>query len=286
MKIAFLITAYSNYSHLLKLIDALAEGENTFYVHIDKKSKLPEDLIARDRVKLLHRINVWWGGWSHQAAILELMKESSKGTFDYYVLLSGTDYPIRPNKFLYDKLEEGGEYINIIKGFQSHKPERRIKNFHFDNFDRRDLKSRRTRFFLFLERKIRRFYTKEDYPFSQIYHGSTWWALSQRTVGYILDFTENNPDFVNFFKTSWCPEEAYIPTIIGNSPILKECKTNLTYTDWDSEPAPAVLNREHIELFEKKSDFEGVYGIYKPFFARKFTDHSSELIQEIEARLR
>jgi hypothetical protein len=287
MKIAYLVTAFNNYQHLERLINALNDDTKpSFFIHIDKKSSMPKNLNNAQNMTFIKRTKVWWGGWSHLAAILSLMKKASEENFDYYILLSGTDYPIRPNSFLYNKLKDGGEYFNLLEGFQSHKPVSRIKYYYFDQFDRRNKNSSRTKFFLFLERKLRKKFTKKKFPFLKIYHGSTWWALSHATVNYVLEFTDANPKFVKFFRTSWCPEEAYIPTLIGNSDIKNNCKTNLTYMDWSTEPAPALLSIDHIYLFRKQNEFDGVYGKYSPFFARKFRDDSHELITEIEVSLR
>jgi len=286
MKIAYLITAYNNYEHLNKLINALDENNASFFIHIDKKVEMPENIQENKKIKFIKRIKVWWGGWSHMQAILNLMTEAAKYKSDYYILLSGTDYPIRQNSFLYNKLNEGGEYINILKGFQTHKPENRIKKYYFDCFDRRNENSFKTKIFLFLEKFKSKIMTKKNYPFKEIYHGSTWWALSQNCVSYTLEYIKNNPEYVNFFKTSWCPEESFIQTILGNSKYLSECKNNLTFTDWSGIPAPVVLREEHIDLFKNRLEFDGSYGKYTPFFARKFSDNKNNLIERIEKDLR
>ncbi|MDT0688611.1 beta-1,6-N-acetylglucosaminyltransferase [Salegentibacter sp. F188] len=287
MKIAYLITAFGNYHHLRRLLKALSdETKPSFYLHIDKKSPLPENLNDIENLFFIKRRKVWWGGWSHLDAILSLMKEASKSSFDYYVLLSGADYPIRPNSFLYKKLQEGGEYINIIEGFQSHKPEKRIKYYYFDCFDRRDLYSYKTKLFLTLENSMRKVFIKKKYPFDKIYHGSTWWALSHFSVQYILKVIESNSLLIRFFKTSWCPEESLIPTILGNAPLNLKFKNNLTYTDWNCYPPPAIINKNHLDLFSKEHSFTSVYGNYHPFFARKFNDDSNEVIREIDLKLR
>jgi hypothetical protein len=286
MKIAYLITAFNNYELLEKLIKALDDSEVGFFIHIDKKSIMPKNIWGNKKIFFVKRIKVWWGGWSHQQAIINLMNEACKNKFDYYVLCSGTDYPIRPNTFLYNKLEEGGEYINVVKGFQSHKPESRIKFYYFDCFDRRKTSSRKTRFFLTLEKLLQKIITKHNYPFAEIFHGSTWWALSDNCVAYILTFIKNNPKYVNFYKTSWCPEESLIQTIIGNSEFSYKCRGNLTYTDWSTYPAPAMINNGHLIQFTNNLEFESSYGKYSPFFARKFSDKSLYIIDQIEKELR
>lgn len=287
MKIAYLITAYNNYEQLKRLVDSLNDSkENLFFIHIDQKSPMPSCFNGYNNVSFVKRRKVWWGGWSHLDAILVLIRAALKVNFDYYVLLSGVDYPVRPNSFLYNKLKKGGEYINIIKGFQSHKSESRVKYFHFDSFDRRNKKSYRTKFFSFLEKKLRNFYIKKKYPFPQIYHGSTWWALTHDTVVYIDKFIKENPGYAEFFKSSWCPEESFIPTILGNSGLKVTYRNNLTFTDWSSNPAPALIDESHLVLFSNQEEFDSVYGKYTPFFARKFNDNSLAIINRIEDQLR
>jgi hypothetical protein len=83
-----------------------------------------------------------------------------------------------------------------------------------------------------------------------------------------------------------CPDESYFQTIIGNSPFFRTCKTNLTYTDWSSIPAPALINQRHIELFKENIEFNGFYGPYTPFLARKFADNRANIVEIIEKELR
>jgi len=286
MKIAYLITAYNNYEHLKRLIEALNDNEVVFFLHIDKKSIMPKNLSEFNNLVYIKRIKVWWGAWSHLKAIISLMRESITYNFDYYILISGTDFPIRPNSFLYEKLKNGGEYINLVKGFMSHKPESRMRFYYLDGFDRRNSKSYKTKFFLLIEKVLKKVIIKTTYPFQEVYHGSTWWALSHRSIVYVLNFIDDNPNFVKFYTTCWCPEESFVHTIIGNSKLKNNCKTNLTFTDWSSNPSPALINTEHVELFKKQIEFESTYGLYSPFFARKFEDSSVEVVELIIKELR
>jgi hypothetical protein len=286
MKIAYLITAYNNYNHLKRLVSALDDSNVVFFIHIDKKSKMPNNLNEFDNVIFIKREKVWWGGWSHVDAIIRLIRTAISYGFDYYILLSGTDYPIRPNSFLYKKLSTGYEYIDITKGFSDHKPEDRTKYYYFDCFDRRNLKSIKTVFFYLMERTFSLFFQKKSFPFKQIYHGSTWWALSHDCLRYVLDQIDNNKDYIRFYQTCFVPEESFFQTIIGNSPFFSKCKTDLTYVDWSSKPAPALINQNHIELFKKQIEFNDSSGTYSPFFARKFDDSRANLIELIEKELR
>ncbi len=286
MEIAYLITAYNNFEHLQRLIRSLNGPHTTFYIHVDKKSNFLEKDFDFLNVHFIERIPVSWGGWSHQQAILNLMKVAHKKEYERYVLLSEADYPIKSNNELHKKLKCDVEYLNLIKGFHPHKPEERIKYIYFEGFDRRNKNSLRTKLFTSLERLLRKIYSKKKYPFTQIYHGTTWWALSNNAVDYILTFIKKHKNYVKFFKSSWCPEESFIPTILGNSTFNEKCVGNLTYSDWSSKPAPAMITEKHITLLKNTVSFKSPYGTYEPFFARKFNDQSTELIDKIDRELR
>src|SRR4051812_35408709 len=111
MRIAYLILAHNNYTHLQKLIDALNEFDCKFYVHIDKKSPLP-NLKGDNIIFIKNRVKVYWSTFSEVQATLHLMDEAARDRrHDYFVLISGVDYPIRSNAEIIKKLSNGGEFI-------------------------------------------------------------------------------------------------------------------------------------------------------------------------------
>ncbi len=286
MKIAYLITAFNNYNHLEKLINSLNDENSMFFIHIDKKSEMPQNINPEKNIIFINRHTVWWGGWSHQLAILNLMNEAVKHNLSYYSLISGTDYPIRPKKFLTNKLQEGGEFISLIKGTELDERALRTKYYYFDYFDRRNRKNLKTQLFIIFEKALRGLLVKNTRPFKQIYHGPTWWTLSHNAIIYILEFLEENKEYIKFFKSSFCAEESLIHTIIGNSEFKENCKYYLTYTEWSNKSGPNNINLEHLILFENQLEFEVVEGKYTPYFARKFNDQNSDLISIIDNKLR
>jgi hypothetical protein len=285
MKIAYLILAHNNYNHLKRLVSALNDSNVVFFIHIDKKSKMPDTLHEFDNVVFIKREKVWWSGWSSVDATIRLIRNAIRYGFDYYILLSGADYPIRPNSFLYKKLSTGGEYIEITQGFSENKPEHRIKYYFFDCFERKNKRSVKTLFFKLLERTMRLFFQKKSYPFQQIYHGSAWWALSHDCLMYVLDQIDNNKGYVRFYQTCMVPDESFFQTIIGNSPFFSKCKMDLTYADWSSDPSPALINQNQLEFLIKQIELNDSFA-KQYFFARKFDDNSANLIALIEKELR
>lgn len=276
MRVAYLIQAHDNYKHLQRLIDALNDGNCAFYIHIDKKAAIPE-LKGNNIFFIQNRVNVHWAGFSQVKASLYLMQTAVKKSYDYYALISGADYPIKPIAYLYKLLETGGEYIDITKGYNRYAPKSRYSFYYFtDYYNRRNKKLTGTKIFMQLQQMLRKLRVRKAIPF-QIYFGASWFVLSNTCIQYILDVVEKNKKLSSFFKFALSPDEAFFQTIIGNSHFLKHTKHLLTYTDWGVDPGPAIISKEHVALLKKEP--------YK-FFARKFSDASTPVIELIEKEIR
>src|ERR1700730_13308657 len=116
---AYLIIAHEDPRHLQCLIEALDEDWAHFYIHLDRKSNI-EDFVgiaSHPRVNFVQeRVAVYWGGWSQvQATLNTLVAAASSSTqFSYYTLLSGSHYPIRSARDIYNYIENNRkQYINI-----------------------------------------------------------------------------------------------------------------------------------------------------------------------------
>ena len=88
---------------------------------------------------------------------------------------------------------------------------------------------------------------------------------------------ETKPGIQQFFKSGFCPDESFFQTIIGNSTYSTNVKECLTYADWTADPGPAIITEKHMSLLASLDN---------KFFARKFTDDSTEVINEIDRLLR
>ncbi len=279
MKIAYLIAASGNYAHLRRLVRALDDTGVHFYIHIDLKSPMPDNLGDFPNVTFVPRVKVWWAGFSQVRATLNMMREAVKGRYDYYAFISGGDYPVKPNALLYETLARGGEFINAVEGFQSHKPRSRVEYYHLDCYNRRGRDAARY-FFRSIELGLRFVARKRRYPFRTLWHGGSWWVLSNGCVRYILDYVDANPRYVSFYKTALCPDESFFQTIIAHSPFLNDVRGNLTYTDWSAGGSgPAFISEKHLPMFVPG---ETCGKQCEPFFARKFTDASADVVDMIE----
>ncbi|HEV2146718.1 MAG TPA: beta-1,6-N-acetylglucosaminyltransferase [Longimicrobiaceae bacterium] len=296
MKIAYLVLAHDNPKHLERLAGALSSRSSAVFVHIDRRSSLDRfSNLPRDSVHVSReRIPVYWGDFSQVDAILLLLRSalSARDRFDYFVLLSGTDYPLQPAAYIESFFERnrGREFMNIVRMpcEAAGKPISRLTTYR----PRPDA-SRVTRFGRKLLVRTGVIPARRDYePHLRglaPYAGSTWWALSRDACTYILSFADTERRVVEFFEHTVCPDESFFQTILGNSPFRERIERNLTYADWSAGgDSPAYLTEQHLELFEASAHvtLDDVYGVGEALFARKFRDEAADLVVRLDRRAR
>lgn len=283
MKVCYLILAHNNFRHLDRLIKALADEGSSFYIHIDKK--VEETYIpSSEKVSVIpERVDINWGGFSMIDATLALLNYgiAHSPNADYYMLISGVDYPIRSKEFLYNLLEKGQEYIDLAAVPVPYKPVERYEYYYFD-YDRRNLKHYNPKFLA--EVLLKKFKIKRKAPF-KIYAGTQWFALTRACVQYVLDTVNKDKRYIDFFRRTLVPDEAFFQTVVGNSPFYERTASSLTYTDWEVTVPPAVIEERHVEFLKTHIEFNDEYGQRFPYFARKFNDDSEKLLEKIEEEL-
>jgi hypothetical protein len=126
------------------------------------------------------------------------------------------------------------------------------------------------------------------------YSGITWWTLSRNACEYVVRFADRNPHVEQFFRDTFAPEETFVHTIVGNSPLRDRVRGNLLFEDWTppgGDPRRAVrgqlpqpLTSEHVAWFEAQEQvwLEDFYGRREALFARKLSDDRLDLIDRLE----
>ncbi len=291
MNIAYLILAHNNPGHLARLKQALATENSAIFIHIDKKADIRPFLkIAGENVHFTpKRVPVYWGDYSQIEAILILVDTAMAASqrYDYLVLLSGSDYPLRTAAQLeaYFAKYRGSEFINMVAmpSTAASKPLSRLTEYK----PRPGPKAK-------LAAQVRRVLIKagiisrtRDYKtcFGALtpYAGSTWWALTHDACAHIQNFVARNPRIMKFFVNTNCPDELVFQTILGNSPFKDKVRRNLTYTDWSrGGRSPSNIEMRHIELIrsEKVMMANDVYGHGALIFVRKVAD--PQIVNQLE----
>lgn len=295
-KIAYLVFAYKNPQLLKRAIKTLSTEHCAFFVHIDRKIDIGQfSCISGNNIFFTDkRVVVYWGEFSGVDAILLLIRQAlgSPERYEHFVLLSGSEYPLRRSRYIHTFLAEnqGCEFISLLKMPSPGKPLSRINTLRLES-DKpvRRLAWRALAKLGLAERDYRQYLGALE-PYS----GITWWTLSRNACEYVVHFTENNPQVARFFRDTFAPEESFFHTIIGNSPLRDRVRGNLLFEDWTppgGDPRRAVrgqlpqtLTGQHVACLETKEKvwLDDVYGRREALFARKFSDDNLDLVDRLD----
>ena len=289
MKIAFLYFAYKNPEIMRRSIACLSSIESEFFVHIDANSDISAfDQLRCDAVSFTRtRLDVHWAQFSGVRAILLLIGQAlGKDDFDYFVLLSGSELPIRGFDHIHRffTANRGDEFINLVKipNTKAGKPVSRINTLWIPS--ERPFLRCGVRLLTKLGFARRDF--RKHLGSLEPYAGNTWWALTRDACLHVDDFVKNNSNVVQFFENTFAPEETFIQTILGNSPFRKRVRRNLVFEDWHQRGAnPAMISKAHVQSIgtTKSLPLSDIYGCSEALFARKFSDADLEVVDMLEA---
>ncbi len=258
MKICYAIMCHKNAQQVNDMISALNHPNAIFLIHIDKKSNIENEIDKQSNIYFcMNRIDTKWGGPSFTQTILQLYKESKVLEYDYFVLLSGQDFPIKSNRIIFDFFTQnyGKEFVDVHT---------------FDEF--KESKYRYERYNIFTNNRklnycFRRlqeiFGIKRNYNFMPtFYKGSNWHAVSKPCVEYVLSYVQANRKVISYFDHVDCSDEIIIQTILMQSP-FKGNIMNISL--WDIHWRKDASNPEVLTM----NDYESLIESNK-LFARKF----------------
>ncbi|WP_434114442.1 beta-1,6-N-acetylglucosaminyltransferase [Paraburkholderia caffeinilytica] len=296
MNIAFLIVAHRQFAHVDRLLGALSQSNTTCYLHVDAKvTPLPQ--LRNKAVLTAGRLNVQWAGFSQVEATLELMRTAVKNSaHDYFILLSGADYPIRPISELtaYLSLNQR-DCINLTEFGRLGKSIDRVRVRYLEGGGGRNRGGRAAmsrcanRFFSLAYRLVgARRKLPPGFSESDFRAGSSWFGLKKDTIEAILEFVDRRPDFVRYCASTSFSDEFFFQTIMHKCGLDNNLRPNLHYADWEkgAPPYPSELTGIHLEDLVRASVLPDGYGPERPvFFARKFGTQSSALLEQLDEKL-
>jgi hypothetical protein len=298
MRVAYLVLAHANPRHFARLVGALKTSGACVFAHIDAKSDLrpfaPSSLSPGFVRFSTNRVDARWGGFSLFQASLNLLTEAlqSHDKFEYFLLLSGADYPLRSARYIDAFLEQhnGMQFMNLVKlpCIELNKPMSRLTTYRFEHSS---LPGR------LMVTKVGRLLSRGHLlptitrdPVRHLgdltpFAGSQWWALTRDACEHVVAFVHARPRVMRFFRHVIVPDELVFQTILGNSPFRGMIRRGVTYTDWaDGGSSPCLIDMQHVRQFETVNEVRGSgpYGEGELLFARKFTDASEAVVQRID----
>jgi hypothetical protein len=215
MIVAYLVLAHRHPELLSRLIHQLQSPASDIFVHIDAQADIAPFLQATgsDAHFTARRIPVYWGDYSLIRAALVLMEEAlaAPRRYDYLVLISGADYPLRSATEIenFFRGNKGGEFIDSVAmpSTAAAKPLSRLTIYRGRPGPLGWCigKSRRLLGALGLMPNARDYkkYFGELVPHA----GNQWWALTRDACVYIQKFAADNPRIMKFYENTYIPDE-------------------------------------------------------------------------------
>lgn len=259
VRLAYLILAHNAPTHLGRLIAALQPTGGTVFVHVDVRS---DERPFREAtmgmpvvfVPFHQRMAIHWCGFSMVEATLRLVKMAFTDGADRFVLMSGTDYPVKSPAALRAYLEQDLEFIQIDRLLDP------LGNSHFDRCANRafagdfTLSNPRTGRpgLVNLVERVAAYLPRRTYSLP-IYYGPSWWALTRTAIADILRIWRDEPTAIAWFRFSRSPDEMVFQTLLKSSSrshklafdatipefTIPRHRAALHYANWD-RPNPAV----------------------------------------------
>jgi hypothetical protein len=265
MKIAHLVLTHKNPRQLERLLNSMDHPGFDFYLHIDGKADIRPFYYLADRPNVFFikkRTPVYWAGFGTIQATLNGFAEIiPKNRYDYVNVISGQDFPLRSPEFIFNYIKErnGTEFITCqsIEAEWSIAADR-VRKYHLINW-RIPGKFR-------LEKLLNKILPRRRFPLDhKIVGRANWFTLTPGAIRYSLDFLEQHPELIRFYKYCWGADEFIFSTILYNSSFRSRIVDNLVYVDWtgQTEGHPRILLASDLpalkatdKLFARKFDMD------------------------------
>lgn len=298
MKLAFLISAYTDAKQLGNMIEALESDEHWFFVHVDKKVDIgPFAEICKQykHTKLTtNRFCVNWGGYNQVLYQKEMLRSciDCNVPFDRVFILTAQDYPLWNQQRIIEILESNpnkewlyASDITTMAGNIGKRQRRKVTLYHFF----RDIPVRNysvKKAFSGSARIIMRMLPFRKKPFLvvegnrwDIHYGSSYMCVTMNLARYIYNQMSTNRGLMKYFKHSYVPEELVIPTIALNSPYASYCEKKDGGELIDVSAVTYFNYSDAIQVFDE-TNYEELIQSGK-MFARKFSSEKSVKLMEM-----
>ena len=313
MKIGYIILAHKNPQQLDRLIKRLAEPWTTFYIHIDTNKEIePFKRTVSNKDKLFflegkdRKPGIWGDIGIVKATLNALKKGLQENRPDFFILLTGQDYPLKNNKFIYNyfshyrdtnfidqfpmplKVWENGGLMRINR----YKINKSSKRGHFtflpSVFDREfySLETAGKLSFLLKSGKVNhliKILKQRKFPsYLKPFGGSAYFALPLKTAEKIIEHVDTHPEYLTYHQHTLSADEIFFHSIVAYLNATQDLKLapSLTYVNWQKREGPPPITF-------RSEDFEELKMASKDFlFARKFDiDLDEEILEKCDKYL-
>ena len=281
--LACVVLAHNDPAHVRRLIHAL----DPFPVFLHCDLRTPDDVFGAmttdlpDRCRVLTRLPTPWATWNAVAAEISGYRAALAQTdAGHIAMLSGSDYPLVDSARIQ-------EYLASRQG---------VSIASFDPLPRAAWRGGGLQRLRYRHRPFRRHMLRLPIP-RRIpadvapAGGSVLKVLARHHVQQLVDTYDARPDLVAFWRSSWCADETFVPTVMNTPAFVPDWSdahvdADLWFIDWLSGggKSPEWLTEAHLPVLAERSRAT----VGEPtLFARKFSStRNPDVIDRIDRALR
>lgn len=297
VRIAYLISAYKDAPHLLRLTEALEGDGVDFYVHVDRKvDARPFHDLLDGKAVFVHRYWVNWGSWAQVEYQRELLGAAitSGRAYDRVVCLSGQDYPLWSRERIRQHFREHPLTEFIMGQNLTQAPNRsqqiRIRWYHFF----RDLRWHSAWWrnkVIVASRLLMRLLPIRKPPTApllgqqvEVFCGSDYWSLTMDCARHVLHVLTHDRALVRYFRHSFVPSEMCVQTIVFNSSFRQNVLPHSgQWGLYHHSPLHYLDYGKSIKVLTL-ADYAAIRLVDRMFCRKVVTGYSDSLVREIHER--
>jgi Core-2/I-Branching enzyme len=281
MRLAIVVLAHDKPEQLALLLSALHHPQVRAYLHLDRRvesgpfTRALADAGVRD-VELLPRHATAWGSADLVDAAFEGLACGARDGCDYFALISGQDFPLRPVEEILAFFEKAGsrsylEHFSLPASRWRFEGRDRTDFYTYTVLGRRETCIPRGEDTSFLNWKGRGLNevlrvrsalksTRRFPSYLRPFGGSQWWNLSRAAADHILGFIDEHPDYRRYHAHTLAPDEVFFQSILLGTEFAAEheiVNDTLRFMRWPvKESHPRVLTMEDLHaMLESESLF-------------------------------
>ena len=290
--LVYAVLAHREPGQLGRLVERLTQHGSTAVVHVDGRADLrPFDEAASGRATFTRRrVKVTWGGYSLARALFTVIEDALAADPDatHVQVLSGLDYPARPEADLEAHVVPGRSYVNFYPMLPGSQFDTIPHSWCFrDQYALLpgDWGKRAYRLVDRLNRRLPR-----RTPPVQLYRGSAWMCLARPAAEYVVAAARDREHrrVMRYLRTINVPDEIAVQSLLAGSPLAatlegweggafrpEEKRVYHHYIDWDpARENPAVLDLDDLPAIRASEQY----------FVRKVDPtRSATLMDELDA---
>jgi hypothetical protein len=240
VRLACIVLAHRGPEQVALLLSTLRHPQVAVYLHVDLRARLAPFTRALweagvGEVALLPQRATRWGGAELVDATLDGLARGVADGCDYFVLISGQDFPLRPvaEMVAFFEVEATRSYMHHFN-LPTPSPHWRLGGRDRTDFYTYSLLGRRATciprgvdigFLSWKGRvlnellRIRSAFKppRRFPPYLRPFGGLQWWNLSRDAADYVLRFVNEHPDYRRYHTHTLCPDELFFQSILAGT---------------------------------------------------------------------